>query len=115
MVTWIMRQAISPPLHVYKLRSWTSQSTTQHFTIHLTSHFVFCSQLLTRGAAGPLSSSETSSAVGCRGEGARASVTGDVGITGAENVGTGRAVAHSTDASSRWAEAKVTLLVRTSF
>jgi hypothetical protein len=47
MVTWIIRQPISPPLHVFKLRSWTSQSTTRHFTIHLTSHFVSCSQLLT--------------------------------------------------------------------
>jgi hypothetical protein len=34
-------------LHVYKLRSRTSQSKTRHFTIHLTTHFVSCSQLLT--------------------------------------------------------------------
>jgi hypothetical protein len=47
MVTSIIRQPISPPLHVYKLRSRTSQSRTRHFTIHLTTHFVSCSQLLT--------------------------------------------------------------------
>jgi hypothetical protein len=47
MVTWIICQPISPPLHVYKLRSRTSQSRTRHFTIHLTTHFVSCSQLLT--------------------------------------------------------------------
>jgi hypothetical protein len=47
MVTWIIRQQISPPLHVYKLRSRTSQSRTRHFTIHLIAHFVSCSQLLT--------------------------------------------------------------------
>jgi hypothetical protein len=34
-------------LHVYKLRSRTSQSKIRHFTIHLTTHFVSCSQLLT--------------------------------------------------------------------
>jgi hypothetical protein len=48
MVTWIIRQPISLRLHVYKLRSRTSQSKTRHFTIHLTTHFVSCPQLLTR-------------------------------------------------------------------
>jgi hypothetical protein len=47
MVAWIIRQPISPPLHVYKLRSRASQSRTRHFTIHSITHFVFCSQLLT--------------------------------------------------------------------
>jgi hypothetical protein len=47
MVTWIIRQPISPPLHVYKLRSRASQSRTRHFTIHLITHFVSCSRLLT--------------------------------------------------------------------
>jgi hypothetical protein len=47
MVTWIIRQPISLPLHVYKLRSRTSQSSTLHFTIHLISHKVSCSHLLT--------------------------------------------------------------------
>jgi hypothetical protein len=47
MVAWIIRQPISPPLHVYKLRSRASQSRTQHFTIHSITHFVSCSQLLT--------------------------------------------------------------------
>jgi hypothetical protein len=47
MVAWIIRQPISPPLHVYKLRSRASQSRTRHFTIHSITHFVSCSQLLT--------------------------------------------------------------------
>jgi hypothetical protein len=47
MVTWIIRQPISPPLHVYKLRLRISRWKTLHLTIHLTSHFVSCSPLLT--------------------------------------------------------------------
>jgi hypothetical protein len=47
MVAWIICQPISPPLHVYKLRSRASQSRTRHFTIHSITHFVSCSQLLT--------------------------------------------------------------------
>jgi hypothetical protein len=48
MVAWIIRQPISPPLHVYKLRLRASQSRGRHFTIHLITHFVSCSQLLTQ-------------------------------------------------------------------
>ena len=47
MVTWIIRQPISPQLHVYKPTSQTSRSSELHFTIHTTLHFVSCSQLLT--------------------------------------------------------------------
>jgi hypothetical protein len=52
MVTWIIRQLISPPLHVYKLRTRTFRSRTGHSTIHLTSHFVSCTLLLTEVFAG---------------------------------------------------------------
>ena len=39
MVTWIIHQPISPPLHVYKLRLRPFQANTQHRTIHLTLQF----------------------------------------------------------------------------
>lgn len=46
MVTWIIRQPISPLLHIYKLRSQTSRSS-QHNTLHNILHLLLYTAYIT--------------------------------------------------------------------